>query len=117
MLKIILVPPNKPEIIIGQDVNYVKTNQRINEGSSIVLTCQVKGGSPQPRVSWYFGDKMIDDTYRNDHDDMTINKLEIARVTRDFEHTKLYCRASNTHLITPLVNEILLELNRMCILN
>lgn len=98
--------------MIGQDLNYVQKNRRVNEGSSIILTCKVKGGSPPPRVTWYLGDKMLDDTYRNDHDDVTINKLEIARITREFEKTKLYCRASNTHLISPLVNDILLELNR-----
>lgn len=105
------VPPKKPIIFIGTDRLYPKTQPIVNESAPLTLLCEVIGGSPPPRVSWYLGDKMLDDTYRREPEQITVNNLEIARVTRDFATSKVICRASNTHLISPTASEILLDVN------
>lgn len=76
------------------------------------LLCEVIGGTPPPKVTWYFEGKLLDDTYTLEHGDVTINRLDVSRVTRDFLRAKLICRASNTQLMSPLTSEIILDVNR-----
>jgi len=78
------------------------------------LLCEVIGGLPPPRVMWYFNDKVLDDTYTQEHDDITINRLDVPRVTRDFLRTRLICKASNTPLMMPLTSEVILDVNCEC---
>lgn len=107
----ILVPPRRPSIFIGPDRTYTKTLQPVNEGSPLTLLCEVIGGSPPPHVAWYLDDHLLDDTCRQEHVEITVNRLDIAIITRDFAKSKLICRASNTHLIPPINDEIILDIN------
>ncbi|XP_034941129.1 hemicentin-1-like [Chelonus insularis] len=107
----VIVPPQKPSIFVGQERIYTKTLQPINEDSTLTLVCEVIGGSPPPRVSWYLSDKMLEDSYKRENDDTTISRLDIERVTRSFMKSKLTCRASNTHLIPPVNESIILDMN------
>ncbi|XP_011644454.1 hemicentin-1-like [Pogonomyrmex barbatus] len=107
----VIVPPKKPVIYTGTSRNRAEIMQPFNEGSEMSLFCEVIGGSPPPRVTWYFDGKVLDDTYTQEHDDITINRLDIPRVTRGFLSTRLICKASNTQLMTPLTAEIVLDVN------
>lgn len=111
---LLTVPPKKPVIYTGASRSLAKILQPFNEGSEMSLLCEVIGGSPPPRVTWYFNNKVLDDTYTQEHDDITINRLDIPRVTRDFLRTRLICKASNTQLMTPLTSEVILDVNREC---
>lgn len=88
--------------------------QTFNEGSEMFLLCEVIGGLPPPRVTWYFNDKVLDDTYTMQKHDITINRLDIPRVTRDFLRARLICKANNTQLMTPLTSEVIIDMNREC---
>ncbi|KAK0079824.1 hypothetical protein PV325_000765 [Microctonus aethiopoides] len=107
----VIVPPRRPSIFIGPDRTYTKTLQPVNEGSPLTLLCEVIGGSPPPHVAWYLDDHLLDDTCRQEHVEITVNRLDIAIITRDFAKSKLICRASNTHLIPPINDEIILDIN------
>jgi len=74
------------------------------------LLCEVIGGSPPPKVTWHFKGKILDDSYTQEHEDITINRL-VQKVTRDFLKARLICMASNTHLILPETSEIILDVN------
>lgn len=105
------MPPKKPEIYTGASRGLAKIVQSFNEGSEMFLLCEVIGGSPPPKVTWYFGDRLLDDTYSQEHDDVTTNRLDIQKVTRDFLNASLICKANNTQLMTPLTSEIILDVN------
>ncbi|KYQ58917.1 Protein turtle like protein A [Trachymyrmex zeteki] len=107
----VIVPPKKPVIYTGTGRSLAKILQPFNEGSEMSLLCEVIGGLPPPRVTWYFDDEVLDDTYTQEHDDITINRLDIQRVTRDFLRTRLICKANNTQLMTPLTSEVILDVN------
>lgn len=105
-----IVPPKKPMILTGAR-NLAKIPQPFNEGSEMSLLCEVIGGSPPPKVTWHFEGKILDDSYTQEHEDTTINRLDIQKVTRDFLRARLICKASNSQLISPLTSEIILDVN------
>ncbi|XP_015110643.1 neural cell adhesion molecule 1 [Diachasma alloeum] len=107
----VIVPPGKPTIYIGPDRIYSRTLPVVNEGGPLTLVCEVTGGSPPPRVIWYLGSKMLDDTFEPVNDEVMLNTHTIARVSREYATTKVLCRASNTDLIGPSTSEILLNVN------
>ncbi|XP_014475173.1 PREDICTED: hemicentin-2-like [Dinoponera quadriceps] len=108
---VVIVPPKKPVIYADASRSSAKTLQPFNEGSEMSLLCEVLGGSPPPKVAWYFKGEMVDDTYTQEHDDITLNRLDISKVTRDFLSARLICKANNTQLMTPLFSEIVLDVN------
>lgn len=114
-LYLLAVPPKKPVIYTGASRSLAKILQPFNEGSEMSLLCEAIGGSPPPKVTWHFEGRVLDDTYTQEHDDITINRLDISKVTRDFLRARLICKASNTQLMTPLTSEIILDVNRECI--
>lgn len=85
--------------------------QPFNEGSEMSLLCEVIGGSPPPKVTWHFEGKILDDSYTQEHEDITINRLAVRKVTRDLLEARLICMASNTHLVSPETSEIILDVN------
>ncbi|XP_076750373.1 neural cell adhesion molecule 2 isoform X2 [Xylocopa sonorina] len=107
----VIVPPNKPVIYTSDGRSLEKVSQPFNEGSQLSLLCEVIGGSPPPRVTWHFEGKLLDDTYTLEHGDITINRLDISNVTREFLRARLICRAKNTHLVPPLGSDIILDVN------
>ncbi|XP_017879884.1 hemicentin-2-like [Ceratina calcarata] len=109
----VIVPPNKPVIYTSDGRNLAKVSQPFNEGSELSLLCEVIGGSPPPKVTWHFEGEMLNDTYTYtlEHGHITINRLDISNVTRNFLHAKLICQARNTHLLAPVTSEIILDIN------
>lgn len=86
--------------------------QPFDEDSELVLICEVQGGSPPPRVTWYRDGELIDDTYTQEYEEMIVNRLDLHRVSRDLLSAQLVCQASNTMLIEPVSAEIMLNVNR-----
>lgn len=105
------VPPKKPIIYAGDSRSLAKMPHLFNEGSEMSLECDVIGGSPPPKVTWHFEGKILDHSYSHEHD-ITTNKLDILKVTRDLLRARLICEASNTQLIPPVTSEIILDVNR-----
>ena len=91
---------------------FTKILQPFNEGSELSLICEVIGGVPPPRVTWYLENNLLDDTYKREISDITVNPLNVTRVSREFLRARLICRASNTHLVPPITTEIILDVNR-----
>lgn len=89
----------------------MKILEPFNEGGDLSLICEVRGGKPPPRVTWYLERQLLDDKYNREAKDVTVNRL-VATVTRDFFKARLICRASNTELIDPVSSEIILDVNR-----
>ncbi|CAL1675184.1 unnamed protein product [Lasius platythorax] len=106
----VIVPPKKPIIYAGDSRSLAKMPHLFNEGSEMSLECDVIGGSPPPKVTWHFEGKILDHSYSHEHD-ITTNKLDILKVTRDLLRARLICEASNTQLIPPVTSEIILDVN------
>ncbi|XP_068619379.1 neural cell adhesion molecule 1-like [Battus philenor] len=109
---IVIVPPHQMLLYdkSGADVSGVVGP--LEEGSALVLVCEVRGGRPEPIVSWlvngttesrYIGVKT--DTH------VMVNRLEIPKIQREDLNTTFKCRATNTQLVPPLEKAVRLEMS------
>ncbi|XP_049877454.1 hemicentin-2-like isoform X2 [Pectinophora gossypiella] len=108
----VIVPPHQMMLYdkSGADVSGVVGP--LEEGAALVLVCEVRGGRPEPVVSWlidgspapqYIGVKT--DTH------VMVNRLELQHLRRDDLNTTFKCRAANTHLVPPQEKAVRLEMN------
>ncbi|XP_058796760.1 hemicentin-1-like isoform X2 [Phymastichus coffea] len=106
----VVVPPQSP-VIYTSGRTLAHSVQPFNEDSELVLICEVQGGSPPPKVTWYRDGKLTDDTYKREYDEIAVNRLDVHRVTRDLLSAQYVCQASNTDLIEPVSTDIMLNVN------
>ena len=107
---VLVVPPQAPTIYTSGRI-LAKNVQAFDEGSPLALLCEVMGGEPPPRVTWHWDDRLLDETFIRD-DDVTVNRLDMNRVTRNLLNAKLVCKANNTHLMQPITADIIIDVNR-----
>lgn len=110
----VTVPPSKPEILDStttKDISRIK--EPYNEDSDVKLICQVRGGKPPPKLTWYLDNNVIDESYSYDHEfARTVNHLSYPRVGRQHLNARLICQASNTNLVPPQSRVLVLDMNR-----
>lgn len=62
----------------------------------MVLLCEVRGGSPPPKIQWLWNGKPVDSTMLDFSFASTqTSKLVIKNLSRVHQHTIITCRASN----------------------
>ena len=108
-VSLLAVPPQSP-VIYTNDRMLAKNLQPLHEDSELMLMCEVTGGSPPPRVTWHWNGRLIDETFDRSYD-VTVNTLDMNRVTRDLLSAQLICKASNTKLVQPTTAEIIVDVN------
>ncbi|XP_063831478.1 neural cell adhesion molecule 1-like isoform X2 [Ostrinia nubilalis] len=108
----VIVPPHQMLLYdkSGADVSGVVGP--LEEGAALVLVCEVRGGRPEPVVTWlingtpapqYIGVKT--DTH------VVVNRLELQQLKREDLNTTFKCRAANTVLVPPQEKIVRLEMN------
>lgn len=90
------VPPQKPKILNERGEMIQTLAGPYDEGSDMVLLCEVRGGSPPPKIQWLWNGKPIDSTMLDFSFASTqTSKLVIKNVSRMHQHSIITCRASN----------------------
>nr|XP_049704446.1 synaptogenesis protein syg-2 [Helicoverpa armigera]XP_049704448.1 synaptogenesis protein syg-2 [Helicoverpa armigera] len=108
----VIVPPHQMLLYdkSGADVSGVVGP--LEEGAVLVLVCEVRGGRPEPTVSWW-----IDGTPASQYigvktdTHVIVNRLELQHLKREDLNTTFKCRASNTNLVPPQEKVVRLEMN------
>lgn len=105
----VIVLPSQPFFLDEIGNKVVDKIGPYHEGDTLVLSCLVIGGRPSPHVSWYSGDVLVDDSDGpSDIPGVKENELYLP-LTR--EHTApLVCKASNTHLSSPITSSLEVEI-------
>lgn len=107
------MPPDEPRIFDthGKEVSTIAGPFR--EGQEFFLSCQVNGGNPPPKVTWWRSDVEIPGTtHQSIVTGAVINNILMRAVPRDYYATKLTCRAQGTPLIDPVIKEVTVQLHR-----
>ncbi|XP_019871774.2 hemicentin-1 isoform X2 [Aethina tumida] len=106
----VIVPPHQMLLYdnSGRDVSGVVGP--LEEGSDLVLTCEVRGGRPTPTVSWFINDRLVEGQLESSGNHVMVNRLVVNRVTRDHLNSTYKCQASNTKLMMPAEKSVRLEL-------
>ncbi|XP_063241600.1 hemicentin-2-like [Bacillus rossius redtenbacheri] len=108
----VIVPPR--EMLVYAVPGEPITSQVVGpltEGTELTLTCEVRGGKPQPTVSWFVGDKLAGAAAAAPGGgEVTLRRLEVGRVRRQQLNTTFKCQASNSKLVLPAERTLRLEL-------
>ncbi|XP_061930553.1 hemicentin-2 isoform X2 [Apis cerana] len=108
----VIVPPSKPMILDGTTRDISRLEEPYNEGSDVNLICEVRGGRPPPKLTWYLENTVIDESYRyNAETGLTVNLLSYPKVGRQHLKARLICEASNTNLVPPQTRLVILDMN------
>ncbi|XP_055848284.1 hemicentin-2 [Episyrphus balteatus] len=107
----VIVPPDRP--VIFDTKRHERTNnvEAYNEGSDVILVCEVGGGRPRPNVTWYLDNTVIDESFEHRPDGKTVNHLSYPNIGRQHLNARLVCVASNTNLTPPNNKVVILDVN------
>lgn len=91
-----LVPPQKPRILNDRGDPIQALAGPYDEGSDMVLLCEVRGGLPPPKVQWFVDGRPVDGTMLDfSFVGSQTSKLTVKNLSRSHQHSTVTCRASN----------------------
>lgn len=92
----VLVPPQKPKILNERGEMILSLAGPYDEGSDMVLLCEVRGGSPIPKIQWLCNGKPADSAMLDfSFPGTQTSKMSIKNLSRSHQHAICTCRASN----------------------
>ncbi|KAL1513908.1 hypothetical protein ABEB36_003247 [Hypothenemus hampei] len=105
--------PSRPRIFDtkGRELRPNATAGPFLEGHELFLSCQVNGGFPKPKVTWWFNNSILDgvvDSKADSH--TTVNQLFISSVNRNYKGGRLECRTSASEVAPYIVREVPLNI-------
>ncbi|CAH2046109.1 unnamed protein product, partial [Iphiclides podalirius] len=107
----VITPPNRPVILDAKTRDQTRLLEPYDEGDTLELICEVQGGEPRPRLTWYLENTVIDDSFEQQSDGITVNTLTFPSIGRQHLNARLICQASNTNLAPPQTKLLILEIN------
>ncbi|XP_077301047.1 B-cell receptor CD22-like [Arctopsyche grandis] len=107
----VIVPPHQLLMYDNSGRDVAGTIGPLEEGSNLVLVCEVRGGRPEPKLTWFINDKASDNQGTRTENHVVVNRLEVPNLTREHLNSTYKCQASNTKLINPQEKTARLELN------
>ncbi|KAG4077787.1 hypothetical protein HA402_011216 [Bradysia odoriphaga] len=110
----VIVPPERPIIYKFNRREKLKNVEAYNEGTDVALICEVTGGRPPPNLTWYLDNSVIDESFENGPDGISVNRLTYPNIGRQHVNARFICMASNTNLTPPLTKVVILDVNCEC---
>ncbi|KAM3962170.1 neural cell adhesion molecule 1, partial [Aphomia sociella] len=98
----VVVPPHQLLLYdeAGRDVAGVVGP--LEEGGNFTLLCELRGGRPQPTLTWLINNKPIEDhTVLKNDGKVIISRISVGGAERSWLNTSIRCQATNTPLLSP----------------
>ncbi|XP_058811961.1 uncharacterized protein LOC131676713 isoform X3 [Topomyia yanbarensis] len=110
----LVVPPEEPRIFDAQGKEISTVAGPFREGHELFLSCQVSGGRPPPRVSWWHDGIEISGTSHPsavDGASAMVNQLFLGTVSRDLYGAKFVCKAAGSKLVPAVSKEVAIQVH------
>ncbi|XP_023171017.2 nephrin [Drosophila hydei] len=110
----LVVPPEEPRIFDAQGKEISQLAGPFREGYELFLCCQVRGGRPPPKVTWWRdGNELIGTSHTSVEEGATVmvNQLLIGTTTRDYYGARIECRAQGTRLLEPVTKDVTVQVH------
>ncbi|XP_055627743.1 uncharacterized protein LOC129769468 [Toxorhynchites rutilus septentrionalis] len=107
----VTVPPHQILVYDASGRDVAGAIGPLQEEDNLVLTCEVRGGRPEPTVTWLNGDEVMQTgggVSMGRH--VTVNRLEIHKIARSALNNTYKCQASNTILVPPAERSVRVEM-------
>lgn len=82
------------------------------EGVSVAITCLASGGSPPPKVTWWYDNVLIDETDQGEPSGRVRNELLLGQLDRGHSGRRYLCKAVNDDILAPLEEDVWIEMYR-----
>lgn len=108
----VIVPPENLSILNekGKHISHYILGP-YNEGSSINLTCISSGGRPQPKLTWWHNNQLLEGVVTRLSDKKVRNVLQMKNLDRRDLLSSYTCQSSNNNLTDPITSSVMIDLN------
>ncbi|XP_068082837.1 nephrin-like [Anabrus simplex] len=107
----VIVPPRNVTILDEYGDPLLRSEMGpYAEGTTASITCIAWGGRPPPRVTWWRGEILVDDSDEEVDGEHVQNVLRLERLDRRHLNTVYSCQASNNNELPPATANVTLDM-------
>lgn len=109
----VIIPPENLQILneLGKHIEHYILGP-YNEGSHVNLTCISSGGRPQPKLTWWHNNQLLNnDIVTRLSDKRVRNVLQLRNIDRKNLLSSYTCQSSNNNLTDPITSSVMINLN------
>ncbi|XP_013147355.1 PREDICTED: nephrin-like [Papilio polytes] len=98
----VVVPPHQLLLYDENGRDVAGVIGPLEEGGNFTLLCELRGGRPQPTLTWLINNRTIEDhTILKNDGKVIVSKISIGGAERSWLNTTVRCQATNTALLSP----------------